>query len=158
MAPMLKEKNFQTWRSREAYNPFIGVSMLVNVTGHTNDLIVALLSNDADLAHIVYSTVKMPWRLKHHLYNGEVLEFLQLPDLRLVIVDDEAVGESDRGWLLGQVHRNLNEATLLYIAGNHSAENERRARSKGAHYYTAKPIQSDELTGVLKGFMNRANR
>jgi hypothetical protein len=153
-----QREKFSIMAEREVYNSFINASMLINVTGHTNDLVVALLSNDADLAHIVNSAVKMPWRLKHYFYNGEVLEFLQLADVRLVIVDDEAVSESDRGWLLGQVHRNLNEATLLYVAGNHSAENERRARSKGAHYYTAKPLQSDELTGVLKGFMNRANR
>jgi DNA-binding response OmpR family regulator len=132
--------------------------MLINVTGHINDLVVALLSNDDYLAHIVYSAVKMPWRLKHYLYTGDVLEFLQLADVRLVIVDDEAVSESDRGWLLGQIHRNLNKATLLYVADSHSVENERRARSNGAHYYTVKPIQSDELTGVLKGFMSRVNR
>ncbi|MBV8362840.1 MAG: hypothetical protein JO189_33635 [Deltaproteobacteria bacterium] len=128
------------------------------MTDHINDLVVALLSNDDYLTHIVDSSVEMPWRLKHYRYNGDLLEFLQLADVRLVIVDDEAVSEGDRGWLLGQVHRNLNKATLLYVAGCHSAKNERRARSNGAHYYTVKPIESDELRGVLKGFMNRVIR
>jgi hypothetical protein len=132
--------------------------MLVNSASHANALVVALLSNDDNLAHIVRSAVEMPWRLERHFYSGEAGDFLQLVNVRLVIVDDEAVSEADRGWLLGQVRRNLHEATLLYVAGVHSVENERRARANGANYYTAKPIQSDELTGVLKGFMSRVNK
>jgi hypothetical protein len=86
-----------------------------------------------------------------------VLDFLRLADVRLVVIDDEAVSEQDRGWLLGQIRRSLDGATLLYVAGSHSVENERRARGHGALYYTAKPIQSGELTSVLKGFMERVN-
>jgi ActR/RegA family two-component response regulator len=132
--------------------------MPVNLTSQTNDLVVALLSNDDDLAYIVHSAVEVPWRLERLRYNGEVLEFLHVADVRLVIVDDEAVGEDDRGWLLGQVRRNFDEATLLYVAGIHSVANERRARGNGATYYTAKPVQNDELKGVLKGFMARASK
>jgi hypothetical protein len=106
----------------------------VNATIHTNDLVVALLSNDDHLAISSARPVEMPWRLERHFYNGEVLDFLQLADVRLVIVDDEAVSDGDRGWLLRQVRRNLDEATLLYVAGSHSVENERRARGNGAHY------------------------
>lgn len=130
----------------------------MNATSHASGLIVALLSNDDKLAHIVDSAMEAPWRLERHFYTGEMLDFLQLVGVRLVIVDDEAVSEGDRGWLLGQVRRNLAEAILLYVAGAHSAENERRARGNGAHYYTAKPIQGDELTVVLKGFMARLNK
>jgi DNA-binding response OmpR family regulator len=130
----------------------------VNAINHHNHLIVALLSNDDNLAEVVESAIGLPWRLERHFYTGEVLDFLRLVGVRLVIVDDEAVGEHDRGWLLGQVRRNLDEATLLYVAGNHSAENERRARSNGANYYTAKPIHRDELTAVLRGFMSRVNK
>jgi hypothetical protein len=112
--------------------------MLVNSASQANALVVALLSNDDSLAHIVRSAVEMPWRLERHFYSGEAGDFLQLVN--------------------GQVRRNLHEATLLYVAGVHSVENERRARGNGANYYTAKPIQSDELTGVLKGFMSRVNK
>jgi DNA-binding NtrC family response regulator len=132
--------------------------MLVNTSDHSNDLFVALLSNDDNLANIVYPAVEMPWRLERQFYNRGVAEFLRLGNARLVIVDDEVVSEGDRGWLLAQVKRNLNDAMLLYIAGNHSIETERRARGKGAGYYTAKPIQSDEFRAVLQGFMNQALR
>ena len=125
------------------------------MTGHTGDPILALLSNDDGLAQIVDSAMEKPWQLERHFYTGEVLDFLRLVGVRLVIVDDEPVSEADRGWLLGQVRRHLDQASLLYVTGSHSAENERRARSNGAVYYTAKPIQGDELTMVLKGFMDR---
>lgn len=118
-------------------------------------MVVALLSNDDNLAHIVSSAVEGHWRFERHSYSGGLLDFLQIAGVGLAIVDDELVSESDRSWLLAQVRRNLGDAYLLYVAGSHSLENERRARSKGAHYYTAKPIETDELTGVLKGFMNR---
>jgi len=130
----------------------------VSVTARTKDLVVALLSDDDELARIIASAVELPWRVERHFYTGGLFDFLQIAGVRLVIVDDELVRESDRSWLLAQVRRNLGDADLLYVAGSHSLENERRARSKGAHYYTAKPIQTDELTGVLKGFMNRANK
>jgi DNA-binding response OmpR family regulator len=130
----------------------------VNASSHTSELVVALLSNDDKLAHIIDATIEAPWRLERHFYTGEMLDFLGLVGVRLVIVDDEPITEADRGWLLGQVRRNLDEAILLYVAGAHSVENERRARSNGAHYYTAKPIQADELKMVLKGFMDRLNK
>ena len=130
----------------------------MSVTARSKDLVVALLSNDDNLARIVHSVVEMPWRFEQHFYTGGLLDFLQIAGVRLVILDDELVGESDRSWLLAQVRRNLGDAELLYVAGSHTLENERRARSKGAHYYTAKPLETDELTEVLKGFMNRVNR
>jgi DNA-binding response OmpR family regulator len=130
----------------------------LNLTSRTGQLIVALLSNDDNIAHIVDSAIEEPWRLERHFYTGEVLDFLQLAGVRLIIVDDEAVNEADRGWLLGQVRRNFDEAILLYVAGAYSLENERRARGHGANYYTAKPVQGDELTVVLRGFMERLNK
>jgi DNA-binding response OmpR family regulator len=131
---------------------------LLDVSSHINGPILALLSHDDNLAQIVDSAIEMPWRLERRIYNDRMLDFLELSGVRLVILDDEEVHEGDRGWLLVQIRRHLDDATLLYVAGNHSAENERRARGNGAHYYTAKPLHSHELTGVLKGFMNRINR
>jgi DNA-binding response OmpR family regulator len=131
---------------------------LVNATSYTNAPIVALLSNDDDLANIVASATETPWRLERHSYAGGLVDFLRLVGVRLVILDDELVGESDRSWLLAQLRRNLGDATLLYVASSHSLENERRARGQGAHYYTSKPIQGDQLAVVLRGFMNRVHK
>lgn len=128
----------------------------MTTTAGTSNPVVALLSNDDDLARIVASAVEIPWRFQRHFYTGGLLDFLQIAGVRLVIVDDELVSQSDRSWLLAQVRRNLANADLLYVAGTHSIENERRARGNGAQYYTAKPIDAGELIEVLKGFMNRS--
>jgi CheY-like chemotaxis protein len=120
--------------------------------------VVALLSTDETLARAVGSVVEAPWRLEHRYDIGGLIDFLRLPDVRLVVVDDEAVTEGDRGWLVAQIRRHLEGATLLYVAASHSAENERRARSHGAHYYTSKPIETDDIAGVLKAFMELADR
>jgi DNA-binding NtrC family response regulator len=117
--------------------------------------VVALLSTDDRLLNLVRSVVEPPWCLEHHFFNNGLIGLLHLPDVRLLIVDDETVTEGDRGWLLGRIHRYLDEAVVLYIAATHSAENERRARSNGADYYTAKPIQNDDLAAILKAFMTR---
>ena len=122
------------------------------------DRVLALLSTDETLANAVGSVVEAPWRLEHRCYLDSLIDFLQLPDVRLVVVDDEAVIEGDRGWLVAQIRRHLEGATLLYVAASHSAENERRARSHGAHYYTSKPIETDDIAGVLKAFMELADR
>jgi hypothetical protein len=155
MAPIFGGGQFGT---RHRVNTYTNTPRLVNLTSHPNDPIVALLSNDDNLARIVYSTVEVPWRLERHFYNRAVLEFMHPADVRLVIVDDESVRDAERGWLLAQIRRNLNDATLLYVAGSFGLENERRARGNGAHYYTAKPIDRDEFAGALRGFMNCANR
>jgi hypothetical protein len=61
--------------------------------------VIALLSNDGGLADVISAAVELPWRLERHFYRGELLEFLRTADVQLVIVDDEAVNEADRGWL-----------------------------------------------------------
>jgi DNA-binding NtrC family response regulator len=119
--------------------------------------VVVLLSADDSLTRLVNSAVQNPWRFEHHIHFGGPLDFLNA-DVRLVVLDDQAVGESDRGWLLGQIRRHMERATLLYVTAHHTAENERRARSHGACYYTSKPIHNGELAGVLRAFMEVADR
>ena len=125
---------------------------------HSRYPIVALMSNDGNLAQIVYLAVEIPWRLERHFPDGPVLEFSSPASVRLLVFDDEAVRDRDRGALLAQIRHDLNQATLLYVAGNYTIENERRARTEGAQYYTAKPILGDEFTVALKGFMSCIHR
>jgi DNA-binding NtrC family response regulator len=119
--------------------------------------VVVLLSADDNLAQLVNSVIESPWHFERLFYLGGSVEFINA-DVRLVVFDDEAVSEIDRGWLLAQVRRRLERATVLYVTAHHTAENERRARSNGAYYYTSKPIHNGELAGVLRAFMKIANR
>jgi response regulator of citrate/malate metabolism len=75
------------------------------------------------------------------------------PNVRLVILDDQTVEESDRGWLLGQIRKHFSGTSLLYVAASHSDGNERRARTNGAHYYVSKPLLLERFGHVLESFL-----
>src|ERR1022692_2773936 len=94
---------------------------------------VLLLSDDEALAKLVLGIVKRPWKLVRHAADKYVgREVFAQPNVRLVILDDQAVEENDRGWLLEQIRKHFSGPPLLYVAGGQSDANEKRARSKGA--------------------------
>jgi DNA-binding response OmpR family regulator len=85
-----------------------------------------------------------------------ITEHLRQPAVALVVLDDSVVGELDRGWMLAQVRKHAPRASLLYIASQNTPENERRARTGGADFYTAKPLEPEHFAAVLRGFLDRA--
>jgi hypothetical protein len=80
-------------------------------------------------------------------------EALAQPNLRLAILDDQAVDENDRGRLLAQLRRHFSGIPLLYVANIASDSNEKRARANGAHYYVSKPLSFDRFGQVLESFL-----
>ena len=117
-----------------------------------------LLSDDEALANFVLAIIKRPWKLvrqgadrfiSHKLFN--------LPNVGLVILDDQAIEESDRGWLLAQIRKHFSGTSLLYVAGSQSDGNERRARTNGAHYYVSKPLSLERFGYVLQSFLQAQN-
>ncbi len=113
-----------------------------------------LLSDDAALAELVPRIVKRPWKLVRQ--SGDRYTSRELfihPNVRLVILDDQAVEENDRNWLLAQIRKHFTDASLLYIAARQSDANERRARTNGAHYYVSKPIPLERFGYVLQSFL-----
>jgi DNA-binding response OmpR family regulator len=74
------------------------------------------------------------------------------PNVRLVIFDDQAVEESDSGWMLAQIRKHFSGISLLYVAANQSDGNEKRARTNGAHYYSSKPLSLMRFGYVLQSF------
>jgi len=75
------------------------------------------------------------------------------PNVRLVILDDQAVEENDRSWLLTRIHKRLPGVSLLYITGDQSDTNEKRARANGAHYYVSRPLSFERFGYVLQSFL-----
>jgi response regulator of citrate/malate metabolism len=114
-----------------------------------------LLSDDEALAEFVLGVVKAPWRLIHQVGGGARMSdgSFAVPNVRIVILDDQAVEENDRGWLLTRIHKRLPSASLLYVAGNQSDTNEKRARANGAHYYVSKPLSFERFGYVLQSFL-----
>lgn len=115
---------------------------------------VLLLSDDEALASLVVGIVKHPWKLVRHAADKYVSrEVFAQPNVRLVIFDDQAVEESDRGWVLAQIRKHFSGPSLLYVAGSQSDANEKRARTNGAHYYVSKPLSTERFGHVLQSFL-----
>src|ERR1039458_4134817 len=115
---------------------------------------VLLLSDDEALAKLVLGIVKRPWKLVRHAADKYVgREVFAQPNVRLVILDDQAVEENDRGWLLEQIRKHFSGPPLLYVAGSQSDANEKRARTKRAHYYVSKPLSIERFGHVLQSFL-----
>jgi hypothetical protein len=103
---------------------------------------------------LVSGIVKDPWKLLHRAPEGYLsLRIFSEPNVRLVILDDQTVQESDRGWLLAQLRKDFSGCSLLYVANDHTEYNEKRARTNGIHYYTSKPIADGQFGKVLQSFL-----
>jgi DNA-binding response OmpR family regulator len=113
-----------------------------------------LLSDDEALANLVRGVIKPPWKLvKRGAGKLMTREVFAQPNVRLAILDDQDVDESDRGRLLGQFRKLFSGVSLLYIAGNRSDGNEKRARANGAQYYVSKPLSPERFGQVLQSFL-----
>lgn len=113
-----------------------------------------LLSDDEALASVVRGIVVRPWVLIQHTAQSYLRrDGRPQQNVRLVILDDQAVEETDRGWMLAQIRKRLASIPLLYVAADQSDANERRARTNGAHYYISKPVSVDRFRHVLKSFL-----
>jgi DNA-binding response OmpR family regulator len=139
----------------------VGLQILREQSGRDIDLktlgllpTVLLLSDDEALIGLVRRVVRRPWRVARHGADKFMTrEVLALPNVRLAILDDQAVMETDRGRLLEQIRKRFPGNSLLYVAGNHSDGNEIRARSNGAHYYVSRPISPELFGQVLQSFL-----
>jgi DNA-binding response OmpR family regulator len=112
-----------------------------------------LLSDDVALANLVLGIVKPPWKLVRDGAEGYMSQKFARPNVRLVVLDDQAVQENDRDWLLAQIRKHFSGHPLLYVAGNHSEVNEKRARTNGAQYYASKPLVHEQFGQVLQSFL-----
>jgi DNA-binding response OmpR family regulator len=113
-----------------------------------------LLSDDEELTEFVLGVVKPPWKLARYRDGGRASHnVLAQPNVRIVILDDQVVEEEDRGWLLTRIRKRIPGASLLYVAGNQSDANEKRARGNGAHYYVSKPLTFERFGYVLQSFL-----
>lgn len=117
---------------------------------------LVVFSADKQLIAMVRKTIKPPWKIELCEDPAIGREALSRPSVRLVIVDDGAVDEEARGWLLDRVRKFVPQALLIYIASSHSEADERRARGYSAQYYTAKPLDEMRTSRVIESFARTA--
>ena len=118
---------------------------------------LVLFSSDKELTALVRKSVKAPWKIELCEDPAIGREALSRPSVRLVIVDDGAVDEEARGWLLDRIRKFVPHALLIYIASTHTEADERRARGYSAQYYTAKPLDADRTARVIESFVRTAS-
>jgi len=102
---------------------------------------------------MVAGSIQPPWMLVHREDSGGN-EAFNHPNVRLILLDDDAVDSNDRGMMLRHIHRYFPSVPLLYVAGDHDGDNERRARGNGAHYYAAKPLELNHFGHVSQSFLH----
>jgi DNA-binding response OmpR family regulator len=113
-----------------------------------------LLSDDQELVDLVRRVVRPPWKLvRHEADKFMTREVLAQPNVRLAILDDQAVEEDDRGRLLAQIRKHFSGISLIYVADSQSEAGEKRARANGAHYYVSKPLSLERFGQVLQSFL-----
>ena len=116
-----------------------------------------LFSDDEALASLLLGIIEPPWKTVRKGADGYMSrEMFTQANVRLVVLDDQAVQENNRSWLLAQIRRHFSGTPLLYVAGIQSDDNERPARTNGAHYYTSKPLSLERFGYVLQSFLQAA--
>jgi response regulator of citrate/malate metabolism len=117
---------------------------------------IAVLSADSTLAPLVSAIGDHSWRIERASPLHNDFRVLSTPQLRLVILDDEGIEPGIQTWILAQIHKRAPDAAILYVAASHDTVTERQARTNGAQYYCAKPIDRTQFASVLNSFLKAA--
>jgi hypothetical protein len=115
---------------------------------------MVVFSVDKGVVELAAAAAPATWVIENCRDLHEAGALLMRSAVRLVILDDEAINESMRGWLLDRIHRYAPHALVMYIAASHHPDNERRARAWRVQYYTAKPLDTNRTLRVLSSFVN----
>ena len=111
-----------------------------------------VFSRDETVFALIVDGLGDGWRTLRCVEASEARSYLRKAGVEIVVVDDAAIEESIRGWLLEQAQRWAPGALVAYIAGNHSSEVERWARSHRVQYYFSRPLERELAIRVLRSF------
>ena len=117
---------------------------------------VALLSRDESFIALVGQALGNGWRLDLCPEPSQVRNLLVRAGVKVVVIDERAIEEGTRGWLLDGVHKLTPDALVAYIAASHSLDLERWARSHSVSYYDSQPIDPERILRILRSFMGAA--
>src|SRR5690348_16531033 len=99
---------------RLRYKPFLASGAKLSLIEPRDDAGPALLviSADAKLMKVVTAALRSSWHVEHASDAIGPSDLAKLADVKLVVLDDEQVVETDRGWLITQIRRNVPDAAL----------------------------------------------
>jgi hypothetical protein len=115
-----------------------------------------VFSRDETILALIAEGLSDAWRTLRCFEASDARLYLRGAGVEIVVVDDDAIEESTRGWLLDQAQRWAPRALVAYIAANHSAEVERWVRSRRVQYYLSRPVDRELAIRVLRSFAQAA--
>ncbi len=118
--------------------------------------VIAVFSRDQSIVRMIAEALNDSWVMVNFTNPQEARASLLKPGIKIVVIDDEVLEESSRGWLLDQVRKWAPHALVAYIAAIHSHATERRARRYRVQYYTSKPMDRERTLRVLHSFERAA--
>jgi len=120
--------------------------------------VMLVVSRDSDLIKLASDSVTPPWIVEQSADHEEGWRAMVRPRVKLVVIDDDGIDETARGWLLGQTRKHAPDAMVVYIASAHNSDVERHVRAHQVQYYTSRPVDRERVHRVLASFANAAYR
>ena len=111
-----------------------------------------VFSRDEAVFTLIVDGLSDAWRTVQCVEASDARLYLRKTGVEIVVVDDGAIEETSRGWLLDQATRWAPRALVAYLATNHSSELERWARSRRVQYYFSRPVDRELVIRVLRSF------
>ena len=146
----------RTGAHRKDVRTFMTIDFRTSPQPKTTGPMAVVLSHDGSLLELVLQACEPPWVVEPCFGCRAASQVISERSIQLVVVDDEALGESEQGWFIDHIHRRSPDALIVYLASRHSPELERAIRAHGVLHYTAKPVEIERLNRVLRGVAERA--
>ena len=115
-----------------------------------------VFSRDETIFALIVDGLSDAWRTLRCVEASDARLYLRKTGVAIVVVVDDAIEETNRGWLLGQAQRWAPRALVAYIAANHSSEVERWVRSRRVQYYLSRPVDRELAIRVLRSLAQAA--
>ena len=110
-----------------------------------------LVTRDGDLLHaVVRASADLdvpPPEIRFDVHAAA--ETVRSGSFSVVVIDDEVMTESDRAWLIDEIHRCLPGCSLVYVAPRGSSAIESTVRLHGVDEYVEKPIHVERLSPAM---------
>jgi hypothetical protein len=126
------------------------VTFAGNIANAGNGAMSLVFSRDPEVVDLVRRSCPRAWCVEVCETWGTVLAAMpKRQSVRIVLFDDEAVGEDERRARIEEIHVRFSEAFVIYVAGTHTQATERSARMGGVVCYTSKPLDAERLHLLL---------
>jgi DNA-binding NtrC family response regulator len=113
-----------------------------------------VVTRDGDLLHEVVASGAGPIQIRFD--GASAAETLRSAPFALVVLDDEVLTESERAWMIDEVHRRQPGVPLVYVASRASSAIERTARIHGVEGFASKPLETKALVPLVRACWGRS--